>query len=104
MICFDKIIEIYSIVDEFCKNFQEQTSSFLLGNNSKRPPQNEYIESYYYYLMKNSLMTMADKLLLRKRSVIETVNDELKNICQEEHARYRSFITILINLSHWLQN
>jgi hypothetical protein len=32
--------------------------------------------------MKNSLMTMADKILLRKRSVIETVNDELKNICQ----------------------
>ncbi len=27
--------------------------------------------------MKNSLMTMSDKILLRKRSVIETVNDEL---------------------------
>jgi len=33
--------------------------------------------------MKNSLMTMNDKILLRKRSLIETVNDELKNICQE---------------------
>ncbi len=32
--------------------------------------------------MKNSLMTMSDKILLRKRSIIETVNDELKNICQ----------------------
>lgn len=31
--------------------------------------------------MKNSLMTMKDKIMLRKRSVIETVNDELKNIC-----------------------
>jgi len=30
--------------------------------------------------MKNSLMSMSDKILLRKRSVIETVNDELKNI------------------------
>ena len=38
MICFDKITEIYSIVDEFCKNFEEQTSSFLLGNKPKRPP------------------------------------------------------------------
>ncbi|WP_260378712.1 transposase, partial [Prevotella intermedia] len=35
--------------------------------------------------MKNSLMSLYDKLLLRKRSVIETVNDELKNVCQIEH-------------------
>jgi len=27
--------------------------------------------------MKNSLMNLYDKLMLRKRSVIETVNDEL---------------------------
>lgn len=36
--------------------------------------------------MKNSLMTIADKILLRKRFVIETDNDELKNICQVEHS------------------
>ena len=48
--------------------------------------------------MKNSLMTMADKLLLRKRSVIETVNDELKNVCQLEHSRHRSFGNFLANL------
>ena len=48
--------------------------------------------------MKNSLMTMSDKILLRKRSVIETVNDELKNICQIEHSRYRSFGNFLSNL------
>ena len=48
--------------------------------------------------MKNSLMTMADKILLRKRSVIETVNDELKNICQVEHSRHRSFCNFITNL------
>lgn len=48
--------------------------------------------------MKNSLMSMADKILLRKRSVIETVNDELKNICQIEHSRHRSFTNFLTNL------
>jgi hypothetical protein len=48
--------------------------------------------------MKNSLMTMADKILLRKRSVIETVNDELKNICQVEHSRHRSFTNFLTNI------
>ncbi len=48
--------------------------------------------------MKNSLMTMSDKILLRKRSVIETVNDELKNICQVEHSRHRSFANFIINI------
>ena len=35
-----------------------------------------------YYNMGNSLMSIADKILLRKRALIETVNDELKNIAQ----------------------
>ncbi len=48
--------------------------------------------------MKNSLMTMHDKIMLRKRSVIETVNDELKNMCQVEHSRHRSFINFIVNL------
>ena len=48
--------------------------------------------------MKNSLMTMSDKILLRKRSVIETVNDELKNICQIEHSRHRCFTNFLSNI------
>lgn len=48
--------------------------------------------------MKNCLMTISDKILLRKRSVIETVNDELKNICQIEHSRHRSFNNFLTNL------
>jgi hypothetical protein len=48
--------------------------------------------------MKNRLMTMIDKILLRKRSVIETINDELKNICDIEHSRHRSTANFLINL------
>lgn len=48
--------------------------------------------------MTNSLMTLADKILLRKRSVIETINDELKNICQVEHSRHRSFENFITNL------
>ena len=48
--------------------------------------------------MKNSLMTISDKILLRKRSIIETVNDELKNICQIEHSRHRSFTNFLSNI------
>jgi len=48
--------------------------------------------------MKNHLMPMSDKLLLRKRSIIETINDQLKNISQIEHSRHRSFVNFLLNL------
>ena len=48
--------------------------------------------------MKNILMELKDKILLRKRSVIETINDELKNICQVEHSRHRSFNNFITNL------
>lgn len=48
--------------------------------------------------MKQKLITLKDKLLLRKRSLIETVNDQLKNISQIEHTRHRSSQNFLINL------
>jgi len=48
--------------------------------------------------MKNSLMLIRDKVLLRKRALIETVNDQLKNICQIEHTRHRSFENFTANL------
>ncbi|MDB6095759.1 MAG: Transposase [Francisellaceae bacterium] len=48
--------------------------------------------------MKNKLVPLIDKLLLRKRSIIETINDQLKNICQIEHTRHRSIINFAANL------
>ncbi len=48
--------------------------------------------------MQNRLMPLADKLMLRKRSIIETINDQLKNISQIEHSRHRSFDNFLVNL------
>lgn len=48
--------------------------------------------------MKNSLMNLYDKICLRKRAVIETVNDELKNICSIEHTRHRSVDNFVVNL------
>jgi hypothetical protein len=48
--------------------------------------------------MKNKLMAMIDKLLLRKRAIIETINDQLKNISQIEHTRHRSLANFLVNL------
>jgi hypothetical protein len=48
--------------------------------------------------MKQKLMQLEDKILLRKRSLIETVNDQLKNISQIEHTRHRSPQNFLVNL------
>ena len=48
--------------------------------------------------MKNSLMSISDKVLLRKRAIIESVNDELKNMAQIEHSRHRSFHNFINNL------
>lgn len=48
--------------------------------------------------MKQKLMRLTDKILLRKRAIVETVNDQLKNISQIEHTRHRSAGNFLINL------
>lgn len=48
--------------------------------------------------MKKKALSNEEKLMLRKRSVIETVNDELKNICQIEHTRHRSISGFLLNI------
>ncbi|MEX0052946.1 transposase, partial [Clostridium butyricum] len=44
------------------------------------------------------LMLIEDKILLRKRAIIETINDQLKNICQIEHNRHRSFTNFAVNI------
>lgn len=48
--------------------------------------------------MKNKLMPLLDKLLLRKRAIIESVNDQLKNISQVEHTRHRSIFNFMVNI------
>ena len=47
--------------------------------------------------MKGGLRSVADMVLLRKRAIIETVNDELKNIAQIEHSRHRSIMGFMVN-------
>ena len=49
------------------------------------------------YFSKKQYAAIADKILLRKRALIETVNDELKNIAQIEHSRHRSFSNFIAN-------
>ena len=48
--------------------------------------------------MKGALMSISDRVLLRKRAIIESVNNELKNIAQIEHSRHRSVCNFAANL------
>lgn len=48
--------------------------------------------------MKNKLMPLYDRIMLRKRSVIETINDELKNVAQLVHSRHRSIFNFGMNV------
>ena len=48
--------------------------------------------------MKNALMLLHDRIMLRKRALIESVNDELKNMCQIEHTRHRCFDNFIVNI------
>ena len=48
--------------------------------------------------MKNRLVVLTDKILSRQRSIIETINDQLKNISQIEHSRHRSINNFFVNL------
>jgi len=48
--------------------------------------------------MTNRLMHLSDKLLLRKRAIIESIIDQLKNISQIEHSRHRSPTNFVVHL------
>jgi hypothetical protein len=48
--------------------------------------------------MKNRLVSVFDKLMLRKRAIIESIMDQLKNISQIEHSRHRSVANCFVNL------
>ena len=55
--------------------------------------------------MKNKLVELWEKLMLRKRALIETVNDQLwlrhagyQNISQVVHSRHRSIYNFMVNI------
>ena len=48
--------------------------------------------------MKNKLIPFYDRMMLRKRYIIETINDMLKNTAQIVHSRHRSVNNFVMNL------
>ena len=97
----DKVTEIFYFADNFCKGFHKSIEAHAIEESGKA---RRDVLSWGIHLvtgiknnMKNTLVELKDKILLRKRSVIETVNDELKTMCQIEHSRHRSFTNFLTN-------
>jgi hypothetical protein len=48
--------------------------------------------------MQQRLLPLSDRLLLRKRTIIETIIDQLKNSSQIEHSRHRSPVNCFVNI------
>jgi hypothetical protein len=48
--------------------------------------------------MKAKAMLLWDRAMLSKRFIIETINDQLKNISFIEHSRHRSMNGFMLNL------
>jgi hypothetical protein len=48
--------------------------------------------------MKKKFISLWDRAILKKRFIIETVNDQLKNISYIEHSRHRSIHGFMLNL------
>lgn len=48
--------------------------------------------------MRQKFISVFDKLLLRKRAIIESVIDQLKNISNIEHSRHRSLMNFIVNV------
>ena len=117
-----KVTEIYCLADDFCKYFDSIVEKYAIDttNTIKRKYHRDNRLSkaevmlivimfhasgfrclkhfYLEYVCIRALMSISGKVLLRHRAIIETVNDELKNIAQVEHSRHRSFDNFVVNL------
>jgi len=107
------MMENYSIPDKNKRKYHREFKSFIESIYGKLVGDKGYISKNLFQRMfvdgiqlitklksnmKGALMSVSDRLLLRKRAIIETVNDELKNIAQVEHSRHRSFDNFIVNL------
>ena len=94
MITEDKVTELFCMADDFCKFFDRMVAKYTFKSAVKR----SYHRNSTMSKAEIMLISVSDKLLLRKRAIIETVNDELKNIAQVEHSRHRCFDNFIVNM------
>ena len=95
----NKIIEIFSICDDFSKVFDKTLEQKAIPNCDSSKKRKYHRDG----MMSDSevmtiLILFHDSVILRKRSIIETINDGLKNMAQVEYSRHRSFHNFVNNL------
>src|SRR5690606_16991549 len=95
MISTDEITEIFYLIDEFYKEFEKVTHGSALQMDLGTRTRNRRSKLSHSEVM--AILVLQDRVILRKRALIETVNDELKNQCQVEHTRHRSFENFITN-------
>ena len=81
------------MADDFCKFFEARMKEYTLPVSDKR----KYHKTEEQH-EGGAVMAISNILLLRKRSIIKTLNDELKNIAQIEHSKYRSRDNFVVKL------
>ena len=103
MLTEDKVTEIFFMADEFCKFFDRITKKYIIEDPSKRKYHRDSTLSKAEVMLimilfhDSGYRCLKDRILLRKRAIIETINDELKNIAQVEHSRHRCFDNFFVN-------
>ena len=80
-------------------------SSLAIGTRVSQPLAEHLLVEHGIHLitkvrtnMRERLLVYTDKLLLRKRALIENINDQLKNVCQIDHTRHRRPLNFLVHL------
>ena len=70
MLTADKVTELFCMADDFCKFFDKMTAKYTLKSGNKRPYHRIQLITKLKSNMKGALMSVSDKLLLRKRAPI----------------------------------
>jgi hypothetical protein len=94
------LTEFFCKIDDFYQDYLKTFSAMFLPTQSKSLPRYRGLQliTPLKSNMKTKLMPFDDKISLCKRSLIETVNDQLKNISYLVHSRHRSLHNFMLNL------
>ena len=106
------IVTLFCDIDDFCQRFLAARPLLLARHAGPQRTEATISQELFERLwaqgvqritklkrhMKNKLMLLFDKLLLRQWALIECVNDQLKNISQIEHTRHRSPTNGIVNM------
>ncbi|MDE1240373.1 transposase [Vibrio aestuarianus] len=83
-----------SAVVRWKRQYKEEMLGMTPTNRVALTPEQQRIQE----LEKQLARAKRDRAMLSKRFIIETINDQLKNISQIEHSRHRSLHGFMLNL------